>query len=228
MDRANPAPSKLLPAYPLAEAARVLDTTPATLRAWFHGRNYAAADGKRHSAAVIKPSQPAGAPLSFIDLVEAHMLLAIRRGYGIPLNRFRAAMDYLREKGGDLQFLAHRDFLHDKQHLYLQIDQHLVSLSERGQHVQKDIIKDGLRQVEYGADGYVDRFYPRIGDTVIRTIALDPVVAFGRPNIARLGVSAEAVDARFQAHESVDTLMTDYGATREEIEDALRWVRHAA
>ncbi len=156
------------------------------------------------------------------------MLLAIRRGYGIPLPRFRTAMDYLRGKGGDLRFLAHRDFFHDKQHLYLQIDQHLVSLSERGQHVQKDIIQEGLNQLEYGTDGYVDRFFPRIGETVIRTIVLDPTVAFGRPSIARLGVSAEAVEARFQARESVDSLMADYGATREEVEDAIRWVRHAA
>lgn len=227
MHRTAPTENKLLPAYPLAEAARLLDASPATLRAWFHGRTYSIASGKKVSPAVIDACHPSGTPLSFMDLVEAHMLLAIRRGYGIPLNRFRHAMDYLREKGGDLMFLAHRDFYHDRQHLYLQLNEHLVSLSERGQHVQRAVIEDGLKQIEYGADGYADRFYPRLGEKFQQNIVLDPNLAFGRPSLARLGVSAEAVVERFNAGETIDDLAKDYAARREEIEDALRWVNAA-
>ncbi len=84
------------------------------------------------------------------------MLLAIRRGYGIPLKRLRDAMEYLRRDGGDMLFLAHRDFRHDRQHLYLSRDDYLVSLSERGQHVEPGIIQEGLRQIVYGDDGYTN------------------------------------------------------------------------
>jgi hypothetical protein len=158
-------------------------------------------------------TQKIGAPLSFIDLVEAHMLLAIRRGYGIPLKRLRDAMDYLRRDGGNLLFLAHRDFKHDRQHLYLDRDDYLVSLSERGQHVEPQIIQDGLKQIVYGDDGYADKFYPLVNGQEQKTIMLAPCIGFGRPVLAKLGVSVEAAD---------------YGTTPEEIEDALRWTDRRA
>jgi len=219
---------KLEPAYPLAVAARILGTNPTTLRAWFHGRCYATKSGKRHAAPVILATQSIGAPLSFIDLVEAHMLLAIRRGYGIPLKRLRDAMEYLRRDGGDLLFLAHRDFRHDRQHLYLSRDDYLVSLSERGQHVEPGIIQEGLRQIIYGDDGYADRFFPLVNGREQKTIMLSPSLGFGRPVLAKLGVSAAAVAARFHAGEHLRDLAADYGATPEEIEDAIRWTDRRA
>src|SRR5580704_3787312 len=108
-----PTPEKLLPAYPLAEVARIVGANPATLRSWLHGRSYKVNGQKRYSAPVLKATQAEGCPLSFIDLVEAHVLLAIRRGYGIPMRNLRRAVDYLREEGGDLLFLAHSSFFHD-------------------------------------------------------------------------------------------------------------------
>jgi uncharacterized protein (DUF433 family) len=228
MHRTAPSEAKLLPAYSLAEVARVVGMNPSTLRTWFRGREYSVATGTRRAGPVARPTHDVGEPLSFIGLVEAHMLSTIRRGYGIPLSRFRKAMDYLREKGGDLPYLAHRDFFHDKQHLYLQADRHLISLSEQGQHVERPAIEDGLRQLEYGTDGYVDRFYPRVGAKMLQTIVFDPTVAFGRPSLARLGVAIEAIGARFQAGEPITELMSDYGAKKEEIEDALRLVGQAA
>lgn len=214
---------KLQPAYPLAVAARILGTNPSTLRAWFHGRQYLTKGGRRHLAPVVAATQEAGAPLSFIDLVEAHMLLAIRRGYGIPLKRLRDAMEYLRKDGGDLLFLAHRDFKHDRQHLYVARDKYLVSLSERGQHVEPSVIQDGLKQIVYGEDGYAERFFPLVKGAEQKTIMVAPNIGFGRPVLARLGVSAEAVAERFRAGEHLPDLAEDYGATMEEIEDAIRW-----
>jgi uncharacterized protein (DUF433 family) len=219
----EPLPLKLHPACPLATAARILGTNPSTLRAWFHGRNYPTKAGRRHAAPVMDATQKAGAPLSFIDLLEAYMLLAIRRGYGIPLRRLRDAMDYLRTSGGNLLFLAHRDFKHDNQHLNVTGDKYLVLLSERGQHVEPEIIREGLRQLMYGEDGYADRFFPLFNGQEQKTIMLSPGIGFGRPVLAKLGVSAEAVAERFRAGEHLAELAADYGATPGEIEDAIRW-----
>lgn len=55
---------------------------------------------------------------------------------------------------------------------------------------------------------------------------LDPRVSFGRPVLARLGVSAVIVD-RINAGEGADDLVKDYGATSEEIMDALAYERAA-
>jgi hypothetical protein len=163
---------KLQPAYPLAEAARILGTNPSTLRAWFHGRDYPTKGGRRRSAPVVQATQSMGSPLSFIDLIEAHMLLAIRKGYGIPTKRLRTAMEYLREKGGNLLFLAHENFRHDRQHLYVRQDDYLLSLSENGQHVNRHVITEGLKQIVHGEDGFADQFFPLIKGHEQKTIML--------------------------------------------------------
>jgi len=221
--RVKPANIKLLPAYPLAEAARFLGARPTTLSAWFHGRHYTASGNKRFAAAVLPATQCQGQPISFLDLVEAHVLLAIRKGYGIPLQRFRAAMDHLREISDDLHFLAHRDFYHDRRDLFLKIDDKLVSLSERGQLVDRELIAKGLKQLIYGNDGYADQFFPRFGEARQETIVLNPTINFGKPCLARLGVGADAIAARFVAGEKISDLARDYGATPDEVEETIRW-----
>jgi uncharacterized protein (DUF433 family) len=163
-----------------------------------------------------------------LDLIEAHILLAIRRGYEIPLKRFRIAMDYLRETGGDLHFLAHREFLHDRRDLFLKWEDKLVSLSERGQLVDKEVIAEGLKQITYGDDGYAARFFPRHDERRQESIVLDPTINFGRPCLVRLGVGAEAIAARFVAGERIADLAQDYAATREEVEEAIRWHERVA
>jgi uncharacterized protein (DUF433 family) len=218
-----PDPLKMQSAYPLAEAARILETNPSTLRTWFRGRSYPTSNGRKHAPPVIKATQEVGSPLSFIDLVEAHMLLAIRRGYGIPLKRLRKAMDYLKGSGGDLLFLAHSSFRHDRQHLYVKKDECLVSLSEDGQHVEPEIICEGIKQLMYGEDGYANRFYPPRNKREQKAIFLDPSVSFGRPTLADIHVSVDAVVARFAAGEHIQDLAEDYGTTPEQIENAIRW-----
>jgi uncharacterized protein (DUF433 family) len=214
---------KVLPAYRLAEAARYLHANAATLRAWLHGRGYKVGEKQRWSAAVLASECGKGEPISFLDLVEAHVLLSIRRGYSIPMNRFRTAMEYLREAGGDLHFLAHHNFYHDRRNLFIKVQDKLISLSERGQLVEKGIIAEGLRQLDYGADGYAARFYPRFAEEQQKVIMLDPGVNFGRPCLAKLGVGTEAIAERFRAGEKIAALAQDYGARAEDIEEAIRW-----
>ena len=157
------------------------------------------------------------------------MLLAIRQGYGIPLKRLRDAMEYLREQGGDLLFLAHQNFRHDRQHLYVMKDSFLLSLSERGQQVNRHVITEGLKQIVHGEDGYADQFYPLLRGHEQKSIMLAPAVGFGRPVLARRGIAAQAIARRFEAGEHLADLATDYDVTTEEIEDAIRWTtRHAA
>lgn len=219
----TPAKTKLIPAYSLADAARYLGAKPSTLRSWFDGRTYKVRGERRRSNAVLTSARGKGDPLSFLDLVEAHVLLAIRKGYGIPLQRFRTAMEYLRELDQDLHFLAHRNFYHDRRDLFLKINDKLISLSERGQLADETLIAEGLKQLVYGDDGYASRFFPKRGDVRQESIVLDPSLSFGRPCVARLGVAADAVASRFLAGEKISALADDYGATTDEVEDAIRW-----
>jgi uncharacterized protein (DUF433 family) len=56
---------------------------------------------------------------------------------------------------------------------------------------------------------------------------LDPKVSFGRPVLARLGVSTAVIVDRINAGEDKTALSRDYGATEEEIMDALAYERAA-
>lgn len=220
--RGLPAPDKILPTYPLAQVARFVGCSPATLRSWIRGRTYSVRGQPRRSKPMLRNDSRPGEPLTFLDLVEAHILMVIRKGYRIPMKNYRAAIQYLREQGGDVHFLAHRDFVHDERHLYLKGDRYLISLSERGQHVDPAVIDEGLMQLMYGEDGYADRFYPRIAGKLQKTVMLTPAIGFGQPTIARLGVNTEAIAARFLAGEHLRDLATDYDADISEIEDAIR------
>lgn len=228
MKLTTPEEVKIVPAYRLADAARYLGASPSTLRGWFRGRNYKSGGQQRRATPVLGQHGAQGDALSFLDLVEAHLLHAIRRGYGIPLNRFRQAMDFLREIHPDLHFLAHQDFRYDHHHLFLKVEDQLVSLSERGQIVSEKIIEDGLKRLDYGADGFASRFFLPTSHTERRTIALDPSLGFGRPVIARLGIKADVIGERFAAGEGVEAIASDYGAKTMEIEDALRWCKRVA
>jgi uncharacterized protein (DUF433 family) len=225
MSNAAPISDKLVPVYPLAQVARIVGCKAGTLQTWIRGRNYVSGGEKRRAKPLFGNSSHPRANLTFLDLVEAHMLHLIRKGYGIPMKNFRAAMEYLHGIGGDTHFLAHQDFVHDKKHLYLKADEKLISLSERGQHVNTVVINDGLKQLLYGEDGYADSFFPLIGGKQQKVVMLNPVVGYGQPTITRLGVNTAAISARFDAGEHLADLASDYGATNEELEEALRYTR---
>jgi uncharacterized protein (DUF433 family) len=222
---ARPESVKLLPAYPLAAAARLVGSNPSTLRAWFRGRDYTVGGKKRKSRAVLPTRSRAGEPISFIDLVEAHVFLLIRKQYRIPMKNVRRAAEYLAEIKGSLTFLAHKDFYFDNTHLFLQLSEGLVSLSERGQVVDKDIIEKGLKQVEYGSDGYASEFFPSADHAEQRSFVISPARNFGRLCIARSGVGAEVLAVRFDLGEKIADIAQDYAATPEEVEEAIRWNR---
>ncbi len=139
------------------------------------------------------------------------------------MNKVRKAMEYLAGLNGDLSFLAHKDFFHDRHNLFLGMDATLLSLTEGGQMADKTILAKGLEQIIYGKDGFADEFFPKVGNSDQREFAVNPSINYGRLSIVRLGVGANAVAARFQAGEKMADIAEDYGATSEEVEEAIRW-----
>jgi hypothetical protein len=79
---------RLQPAYTVAEAAHYVRMPEVTLRSWVSGRLYPVSGQQRRSSPVIHLDDPKGQYLSFINLVEAHVLGAIRRGTGSSFPRF--------------------------------------------------------------------------------------------------------------------------------------------
>ena len=214
---------KTMPAYTMASAARLVGSKPSTLRTWFRGRDYKVRGETKTSRPVLPTLSRAGDPISFIDLIEAHVFLLIRQRYNIPMKNIRAAAEYLSKIKGSLTYLAHQDFYLESSHLILKIENKLISLSERGQLVDKEILESGLKQLSYGSDGYASEFYPRAGEAEQKEFLVSPTINFGRLCIASSGIGADVIADRFFNGEKFSDIAVDYGVTVDKIEEAIRW-----
>ncbi len=83
------------PAYPLIEAAHYLNLPLSTLRTWCLGQPLRANAKMRRLEPLIRLDGDQRRALSFLNLVEAHTLAAIRRKHHIPLPIVRFALDYV-------------------------------------------------------------------------------------------------------------------------------------
>ncbi|MFI5176124.1 MAG: hypothetical protein ACHQKY_14785 [Terriglobia bacterium] len=87
-----------IPSYGTTEAAHYLGIPLATLRSWVGGRCYPTQKGRKHFKPVLSLPDKTLPLLSFINLVEAHVLDAIRHIHRVPLKNVRSAIEYLMEK----------------------------------------------------------------------------------------------------------------------------------
>src|SRR5437762_9812931 len=97
-----------LPAYGVAEAAHYLLVPRATLRAWVAGMSYGSDGERRFFKPVIQPTSPVA--LSFINLIEAHVLAAIRRKHRVNMPAVRRTVDFLKKEFGSARPLADHKF----------------------------------------------------------------------------------------------------------------------
>ncbi|MFZ4682086.1 MAG: DUF433 domain-containing protein [Terrimicrobiaceae bacterium] len=213
------------PAYGISEAAHYLGIPVPTLRSWVRGRNYPTESGVRHFHPLIDLPDSSLVSLSFVNLVEAHVLCAIRREHRIPILTVRKALDYVRKTIGSKHPLADAKFETDGIHLFVSQFGRLISASEAGQLAVRDLITAHLRRVEHDASGLAVKLYPftrasRLDDPKI--IVIDPYVAFGRASISGTGIVTGIVAERYKGGETIDTLAEDYGCTRIQIEEAVR------
>jgi uncharacterized protein (DUF433 family) len=218
---------KDLAVYRVSEAARYLSMPASTLRAWMFGQRSSGGTFER----VLEPADPARRLLSFLNLVEAHVLSILRVEHGIPLPRIRNAIDYLKESTGKARPLVDLDLQTDGAHLFLRASEDILNVSRGGQYSLVEVIEAFLHRVERG-DGGVIRLYPftrksRIFDpeqlrAQPRAVVIDPAISFGRPVIARTNIRTSVVAERYLAGESIEELASDYARPRLEIEEAIR------
>jgi uncharacterized protein (DUF433 family) len=207
------------------EAAHYLLIPLATLRSWVRGRYYPTERGKRFFRPIIDLPDPKLPSLSFINLVEAHVLDAIRREHKIALPAVRTALDYIRKQFDSPHPLAHADFQTDGIALFVSHFGKLIAASEAGQLAMRHMLAAYLRRVEHDSNGLAVRLYPftrkRQPDEP-KVIVIDPWISFGRPTITGTGITTAIIAERYKAGESVDELAEDYGCQRGHVEEAVR------
>jgi len=215
------------PAYGIAEAARYLRIPPATLRSWTVGRSYRRGDGKGFFPPLIPLADPDERILSFSNLVEAHVLRALRTVHEISIKDLRKAIRYAEEELG-VEHLLVSEELYANRELFLQKYGTLINLSKSGQYAMESVLAAHLERVVWKLSVPV-RLYPFLSDDNDRTkvIAIDPSVKFGRPVVASRSISTAVIVTRVDAGESMDALAKDYGLTPDEITAAIVYERAA-
>ena len=213
------------PAYSVAAAAHYLKLPKATLRAWVSGRTYTTATESKFSKPLIAIADPAGGYLSFVNLVEVHVLAAIRRHHGVQLDKVRFALDYLGKHFPIEHPLASHEFETDGLDLFVEKYGRLYNASREGQQTVRELLHDHLQQVEYDAAGTPIRLFPFTSKNLYsneRTVEINPAISFGRPVIASTGIPIEVVSERFLAGESIEELASDYNLSPAAIQQAIR------
>lgn len=215
-----------VPSYGVMEAAHYLRIPRTTLRDWVSGRYYRSNVGVRFSKSIIQVPDPSSKLLSFMNLVEIHVLDAIRRQHDIPLEKVRTAMNYLSKQFPSRHPLADQEFETDGLNLFIKKFSQLINISQEGQLAIQEVLHAHLYRIERDLKGIPVRLYPftrkRDLQEEPRVVVIDPHISFGRPVLAGTGIPTAVIAERYKAGESVDDLADDYGRRRLEIEEAIR------
>lgn len=214
-----------IPAYGLSEASHYLGIPKATLRSWVLGRHYPIETGKQFFRPIIELPDKEKPLLSFVNLVESHVLEAIRQRHGIKFWRVRGAVEYIERHLDSRHPLAEQRFVTDGADLFVEQFGRLVNISREGQLAIKELIQTYLRRIERDSAGFPIRLYPftreRKPDEP-KTIVIDPYISFGRPVLAGTGIATTIIAQRYKAGESIEELAEDYGRPTSDIQEAIR------
>ncbi|HJU06206.1 MAG TPA: DUF433 domain-containing protein [Nitrospiraceae bacterium] len=218
-----------LPSYGFTEAGHYLRVPPTTIRCWVAGRYYPSQTGPQFSKPIVQLPDPRKRLLSFMNLIEIHVLDAIRREHNIALEKVRIAVAYLSKHFPSKHPLADREFETDGMDLFIQKFGKLISISQHGQLAMKEVLEAHLHRIERDLAGIPVKLYPFTRKRDIhdfkeepKAVVIDPRVSYGRPVLVGTGIPTAVVAERYKAGESMDDLADDYGLTRLEIEEAIR------
>lgn len=218
-----------LPAYSINEAAHYLRVPASTIRWWVTGRYYNSQTGSKRIKPIIELPDGGKTLLSFINLVEIHVLDAIRRQHRIPLAKVRTSIQFLKRHFTSKHPLADKQFETDGANLFFQHFEHLINISEAGQLAIRELLQAHLQRIERDSSGLPLRLFPFTRKREINgpmAVMIDPYISFGRPSLAGTGIATAVIAERFQAGESVEELAKDYGRSVKEIEEAIRCELH--
>ena len=218
------------PAYGPAEAARYLRLPAATLRTWLVGRDYPKGEAQARFQPLLRPASGQPLQLSFYNLIEAHVLRALRTEHGVALAELRKAIAYAEKKLQLQRLLLSPELRTHAGRVFLDRYAELIDLSASGQLAMRKLLEDHLQRVDWDEWKFPVRLYPYVGALQRageRPIAIDPQIAFGRPIVRRAGISTAAIADRIDAGESVEAVAEDYDLSAEEVEQAVLYSRAA-
>ncbi len=218
-----------IPTYSLSEAAQYLRIPRTTIRDWVTGRAPQDQATSRRSHPIIPVPKSTPQLLSFINLVEVHVLDAIRRQHNISLEKVRKAIRFLQRQFPSNHPLVDHNFETNGLNLFIEKYGQLINITQEGQLAIKDIMKAHLKRIDRDAQGIPQKLYPFThkrpfgqGEIEPKTVVIDPRVSFGRPSLLGTGIPTSIIAERYKAGESVEDLADDYGLQPLQVQEAIR------
>jgi uncharacterized protein (DUF433 family) len=225
-----------IPAYSFTEAARYLQIPHRTVQNWACGTfNPLVGGGRRRSDPLIDVAAPVEHLLSFVNMVELHVLDAIRNVHGLDMPTIRRALTYLQNRFGGRHPLADQQMETDERTLFIQYLGQSIDVGREGQETMHELLGLRLKRIERDPHGIAIKLFlftrsrPQDLEAAAREpqlVAIDPAIAFGRPVIAGSRVPTAEIAGRYKAGDSIAQLVEDYGRRQEEIEEAIRCELH--
>lgn len=224
---------RTIPTYGIWESAHLLKIPPDTLRSWIRGRNYPTQQGTKRFQPLIAVPDDDLPLLSFINLMEAHVLDAIRYKDRIPLDNVRYAVKHLRDKYDSEHPLIEFDFQHDGVDLFIELASQgdIINVSQQGQLAMREVVKAYLKRIARDSQGSAIALYPYLSrhpeqvKDEPKLVLIDPRISFGKAILVGVGVPTAVIADRNEAGESVDELAQDYGCEASEIAQAIEYER---
>jgi len=217
------------PLYSVSEVARYLKLPETTLRYWVKGRG-------RAKPVITAPAKNPYRLLSFINLVEAHVLFSITRGRKMNLREVRNALDYIAQTMAvdSSHPLAQLKLFTDGRSVIVDHFGNLVNATRRGQYEMEKIIEVYLDRVVFDDQELPLDLYPFSHKVTNKKIALheqlrdqprlvriNPNISFGRPILVGTGIPTIIIFNRFESGETLTGLAEDYGRNVDEIGAAI-------
>ena len=217
-----------VPNYGPTQAARYLRMNVTTLRSWFFGRQYDTTGGPSTFEPLIQAASLKPKLLSFNNLIEAHMLLALRRVHEVPMRAVREALDVAaRELDIDRLFLL--DNLKTAfGEIFIEHYGRLVHLRRGQQIALEEYFWTHLERVSLDEQSAPKEFFPFLRASTVfqlengdRSICINPRLGFGQPVIAGTGISTAVITERVNAGEDERSLADDYSLSEAQIRAAI-------
>jgi len=214
-----------IPVYSIPDAARFLRISASTIRSWTIGYEYPLKDGSNFFTPLINIPKRHPYLLSFTNLIEVHILRAIRQNHQIQLNKVRAALDYVDQEFKVSHPLAREEFRTDGVDLFIKKYGALINASQPRQLDFKNELYNHLDRIEADDSGLAIKLYPftrSYEKNNPKIVVIDPRIAFGRLTIANTGIPTSILKERYQAGDSIEKLADDYNCDPLIIQEAIR------
>jgi uncharacterized protein (DUF433 family)/DNA-binding transcriptional ArsR family regulator len=216
-----------VPIYTITEVSRYLRMSRATLSNWLRAKfcsAYTLQTGNKYRPPLIQRPIPDLPQLSFINLIEAHILKVIQESQKIPLYQVRIALDHLTEIFETSHPLVHHCFRTQGAARFVDF----IALKQKDSKKMLEILDQLLTRIEWDQNKAIVRFFPFVGNNNLwddsqKIITIAPQVSFGKPTITGTGIPTEVIFDFYQAGDSIETIATEYNCSPDIIKGVIQF-----